>query len=374
MRRHKYTSVSGDGPNGPWKYLGRSIVWGLKAKGNGASDIKVLGAATIGPLLEEAYGFKLEDVLYELELYLKQQEQLRKFIEAMDTIKFNNIKADVPEQALPIPSATQILKKSEDVVDSRWLSIIKHPSVILILGKRGSGKSVLAYWILELFRYSLTPYVIGVPKCMVKLLPDWIGVEEDIENIPSGSIVLVDESHLLFNARDSQSAHNREISRIVNLARHKGLNLIFVTQEARHIEKNIVSSANVIVFKDLGVMQVGFDRPQLRTLTAKAKEAFITVQGNPRKWSYVYSPDADFEGFLENGPPTFWSNKLSRAYAVSDDLVGIRNPKKMTKADKMQKAKIKAQEGDSYSQIAKELGVSKSTVFNWVNDYPFKER
>ena len=35
------------------------------------------------------------------------------------------------------------------------------PGVVLILGKRGGGKTTLGYSLLELFRYQLTPYLVG---------------------------------------------------------------------------------------------------------------------------------------------------------------------------------------------------------------------
>ena len=60
--------------------------------------------------------------------------------------------------------------------DARWRQVIVHPSVVLILGKRGSGKSALAYRLLELHRYKLIPYVVGVPAGARRLLPDWIGI------------------------------------------------------------------------------------------------------------------------------------------------------------------------------------------------------
>ena len=47
--------------------------------------------------------------------------------------------------------------------DARWSEALLHPAVVLTLGKRESGKSAPAYRPLELFRYRLMPYVVGVP-------------------------------------------------------------------------------------------------------------------------------------------------------------------------------------------------------------------
>ena len=67
------------------------------------------------------------------------------------------------------------------------------PAVILILGKRGSGKSALAYRLLELYRMQLSPYVIGVPAQARKLLPDWIGIASSLEDLPPKSVALIDD-------------------------------------------------------------------------------------------------------------------------------------------------------------------------------------
>ena len=51
-----------------------------------------------------------------------------------------------PKQGLPMET------------DSRWRGLIEHPSVVLVLGKRGSGKSALGYRLLELSRYIAKKY------------------------------------------------------------------------------------------------------------------------------------------------------------------------------------------------------------------------
>ena len=258
--------------------------------------------------------------------------------------------------------------------DVAWQSTIIHPSVVLILGKRGSGKSALGYRLLELFRYGLTPYVLGLPKQGQGLLPDWIGIAQDLDDIAPKSIVLVDEAYLRYHSRESLAARSREMSRILNLSRQREQTLIFVSQEARQIDKNIASSANVIVFKDLGMLQLEFDRPELNRIATQAKQAFEEVKGDRRRWSYVYSPDSDFLGLLENSLPSFWSNKLSHAFATGVEASATKLPKRLTLEERIQKAMELRRRDFSIGQIARMLGVSKGTVYNYLNDYPYKRR
>ena len=102
--------------------------------------------------------------------------------------------------------------------DSDWRRRIMHPSVILVLGKRGSGKSVLGYRLLELFRYTASPYVIGVPASARSLLPDWIGVAPSLDQVPRQAFALVDEAYLAYHARGSALRESRAMSQAINLS------------------------------------------------------------------------------------------------------------------------------------------------------------
>ena len=155
------------------------------------------------------------------------------------------------------------------------------------------------------------------------------------------------------------------MSQILNLSRQRNQTLIFVTQEARQVDRNIASSATVIVFKEMGMLQPEFERPELRKLVGQAQESFESVRGDRRKWSFVYSPDADFVGPLENQLATFWKPGLSRLFVASDQTPTQRPAKRQTPKERAQKAKELRSQGRSLSEIADVLGVSKSTVFNY---------
>jgi hypothetical protein len=272
-------------------------------------------------------------------------------------------------QLEPAQTSTQ---SPESETDARWREVIVHPSVVLLLGKRGSGKSALGYRLLEQFRYGLTPYVLGVPTQGRKLLPEWIGIAQGLDEIPAKSIVLVDEAYLRYHSKESLSPASREMSRILNLSRQRDQTLIFVTQEARQVDKNIASSANVVAFKDLGMLQLEFDRPELNRIANQAKQAFTRVAGDKRRWSYVYSPDAVFMDLLENSLPSFWDSRLSRIFAAGEEPSHLQLPKPVTVEQRIQKAKELHQQGLSYDKIAMILNVAKGTAYNYIKGYPYK--
>jgi hypothetical protein len=256
--------------------------------------------------------------------------------------------------------------------DSAWRNKLVHPSILLILGKRGSGKSALAYRLLELFRYGPKPYVVGVPASARSLLPDWVGMVSSLEDLPNKAIAIIDEAYLHYHARGSLAQESKAMSQVINLSRQKEQTIIFVTQEARQVDRNIASSANIIVFKDLGILQLEFDRPELNQLASKAKEAFNSVNGDKHRWSYVYAPDTDFQGLLENDLPSFWKPGLSRIFATGTGTLVTRTPRKLSTQDKVRIAKEMREKGASYSEIAGILGVTKGSVVNYLKDYPYR--
>ena len=121
---------------------------------------------------------------------------------------------------LPVPGPDSTSKKPDiDFLERiNWLNIIRHPSTILILGARGSGKSALGYKIPEYLRYTADPYVVALPQKAGRLFPEWIGSVPSIEDIPQNSVGLIDESYTLFHARASLSDRARTLSNLINLS------------------------------------------------------------------------------------------------------------------------------------------------------------
>ena len=260
--------------------------------------------------------------------------------------------------------------------DAQWREIVLDPSVIIILGRRGSGKSGLGFRQLELFRDRAAPYVVGLPAAAQKYLPEWIGVMDRVEDVPEGSVVLVDEAYLTLHARSSMSADGRGIGAIVNLSRQRRQTLVFVVQEARQLDVNIISQADVIAIKELSEISREFERRELRVFTDKARAAFAGLSGDRRRWTWVYSEAAGNVGLVQNELASFWSSALSRAFAggqssqTSSD--GSRSPvrRKGTRTPREEltaRAKQLRAADISYGQIAKNLGVSKSTAWELVN-------
>jgi len=291
---------------------------------------------------------------------------------ALENWKYPKLSLDSTPN-LAQPEQIKLLPDPNTVEAQKWLKLIRHPSIVVILGGRGKGKSSLGYRLLEHLRWSGGVYVVGLPASARKLLPDYIGIAAKLEDVPPNSIVLIDEGYLSYHARRSMAATSVEMSQILNLSRQRNQTLVFVTQEARQIDKNVASSANVVVFKNLGIFQLEFDRRELNKIAANAQQAFATLSGDVRRWAYVCSPDAEFMGLVENSLPTFWSEKLSHIFAAGGEVVA-RPPKKAPLEVRIEEAKELKRQGLSNRQIAKQMGVRPATIKNYLEDYPYKRK
>jgi hypothetical protein len=118
-----------------------------------------------------------------------------------------------------------------------------------------------------------------------------------------------------------------------------------------------------------------FDRSELNEIATKAAGSFSTITGDKRKWSYVYSPDTDFMGLVENSLPSFWSSRLSHAFANTQTATTTtRAAKKMTRGEKIARAKDLFQSGMSYRQVGTTLNVNEATAYNYINGYPYGKK
>jgi hypothetical protein len=206
-----------------------------------------------------------------------------------------------------------------------------------------------------------------------RLLPDSIGVVERLEDVPNGAVVLIDEAYLELHARNSMSESGRRIGAMVNLARQRNQTLIFIVQEARQLDVNIISQADVIVVKELTEISQGFERKELQRFTARARAAFATVKGNPQRWTWVHSESADFEGLVENELASFWRPALSHAFAnvpgveQAAQQVSPRKGARTPREELVTRAKSLINSGHSYGKAAQILGLPRSTVWDLVN-------
>ena len=154
--------------------------------------------------------------------------------------------------------------------------VLKHSIIVLITGKRGSGKSALGMKFLEMYNKKTRKrcYAIGFTNAK---LPKWIKKEVDIEKTPNNSVVLVDEGAITFSARDAMKASNKWLGKIMAIARHKNLSLVLISQNSAMIDLNVLMLADVVLLKEPSLLQAKFERKAIREMYEQVKPKFTSL-------------------------------------------------------------------------------------------------
>ncbi len=276
-----------------------------------------------------------------------------------------------------VPTSSELMEYP-DPADAALARMVDHPSVVLAIGRKGGGKTAVILRIQELMRDVAPPYAIGLPEKASRLLPEWYGLADDLEDIPENATVYFPESYRTYHARSTQSQQGRSLSDLVNLSRHRRHTLFFDVQNTAQLDRNILSEVDLILVKQPGLFHLGFERSQLRPVVEAARVAFAGV-GRQRKKKVVWVWGDSAGQLMENALPSFWSDKLSRIFgdagpALKSDATessgsivpsGAKPRRAQTTPTAVKKAKVLklSQAGHSLSEIAKLVGISKSYVY-----------
>jgi len=197
-----------------------------------------------------------------------------------------------------------------------WLDSLELGKVILILGKRGSGKTAFACKLGEyVFAVHQTPvWLVGIPEEISIYLPRWMSIAQDIDQVDLGAFIVVDESGLQYMAMRYQSDTNTIMRKLLMVARHRKQSVVFICQVASDVDKSIVRQADCIVFKQPTLMQPKNDRPEVRDAAARALKIFEPLPKD-EKLRTAYIHDGDFNGVLQYDLPDYWREELSFAFA-----------------------------------------------------------
>ncbi|MFH1917334.1 MAG: zonular occludens toxin domain-containing protein [Nanoarchaeota archaeon] len=188
--------------------------------------------------------------------------------------------------------------------------LLKKSLILLVIGRRGSGKTALGFKFLELF------HNMSKKKCHIVgyndvKLPFWVKKIDDVQHAKINSVVLIDEGALAFSSRDSMKDANKMISRIMAVARHKNLTLIFISQNSAMIDVNILRLVDSLVLKEPSLLQSRFERKALRDIYTEVHDSFKGVE---TKAAHFFIYDDDFQGLMTYGLPSFWSDKISTSF------------------------------------------------------------
>jgi len=187
----------------------------------------------------------------------------------------------------------------------------KDSTIGIILGARGSGKSAFGLKLLENLHATSARKIFAL-GFKAHELPPWIYAIDNIELIENNSYVLIDEGGILFNARQGFSDANQLLSKLLLIARHKDLSIMFISQNSSNLEINAIRQADYLVLKPSSLLQLDFERKKIKEIYVEAAEDFAKFK-KTTGLTYIYSDT--FKGFVSNPLPTFWTTKISKSFS-----------------------------------------------------------
>jgi hypothetical protein len=118
-----------------------------------------------------------------------------------------------------------------------------------------------------------------------------------------------------YHATEWQDKDAIEMSKLVNLSRHCGRTILFVTQETRQLNKNGVSQADAVLMKRPAPLQIEFERRGVRNLMEKAKESYDQLPDDMTHQGYTYVFTGDDVGLVRTREAEFYNDELSKSYS-----------------------------------------------------------
>lgn len=186
-------------------------------------------------------------------------------------------------------------QQAQQYANDRPLSLnLDRTDSIAILGDRQTGKTNLAFYLLNSYRGIKDIYLYGYPKSFkgFKSLNSW----QDILKV-TDSIIYIDEIHRYIKLYDRKA--NTELMELMSFLAHQGNTLIFSTQLSQFITKGVEASIQTWLIKrlDIGSLKNG-SRP--KRIIKEIADARITDKGmalNPNEViAYDGLQDIGFSG------------------------------------------------------------------------------
>lgn len=236
-------------------------------------------------------------------------------------------------------------KEKKPVVIRNWNQALPDIGVACVYGHRRKGKTGMAWWLAEELHKANRPIAAYLfPKKGKKLLPKWVKFADNIQQVKKlrGHMIVADEMAIHANAREHQSDGNKEIYKLMALAAQCDQLLVLICQHTRQLDVGLVMEPDIIIFKKPSLLHIRFARPELKPEVTEAFDRFEQARGDERGWAFVVNFHNGRKGFLRTALPTFWSQELSKVYAIYELDVLTASDKKPSKSTKRVKKRSKS--------------------------------
>ena len=240
----------------------------------------------------------------------KHENELRKWLDT--NISFDdreNFIDRIFSNELLLYATHMVVKQSRTANEDKIASILQELNdrtglIYLIVGSKRSGKTSLLHILGENLkkRYGREVWWYGPPAVIPKYMD---GHTMDMDRIPPGSLVLIDEASVLFFSRVRDEMSTDFIRRLPVIA-HADKNYIFCSQSSAITDLNIARLADAIIFKTYSVLQQGTERFSV----SDQLQFFMPNKVNEA----LYFDNSKIMTFTYPLPP-WWTDTYSKPYA-----------------------------------------------------------
>jgi len=211
----------------------------------------------------------------------------------------------------------QEVRHKKGSIDAFQQKLLHNKSTIgIILGARGTGKTAIGMRLLENFAAESNKYVYAL-GFKEEELPSWIKVIKNIDELDNNAALLIDEGGIEFSSRSSMSKANKILSEILLIARHKDLSVMFIAQNSANLEINAIRQADYLILKPSSLLQKDFERKKIKEMYQEVEKEFHEFS-EKEGITYVYADN--YQGFVTNTLPSFWSEKVSKGYGQGKNV------------------------------------------------------
>jgi len=197
--------------------------------------------------------------IQEKELYITERQQ------RLENAEAQKAQITIPTVMEVISGALEVTANPDGLVGSPeqsegyalWLDSFEDGKVILVLGRRGSGKTALAAKIGEYMaaRHKMPIFWIGLPEQARSLLPSWVHMVSSPDQCPVGCLIIIDEAGLHFLSLAFATDQNRLLRALLMVCRQRHSSLVVAVQSSRDLEYSVVRQADSIIFREPGMHQ-----------------------------------------------------------------------------------------------------------------------
>jgi hypothetical protein len=218
-------------------------------------------------------------------------------------------------------------------VDDQWDRIITPSSSYLLTGDVGTGKTGLAFWLLEKFsaKHNFKPAVVGFQR--PDLLPaNYLSLDLDDLAQTRDTIALIDEADIQLPIEDSKARET--VTNFLSLPRQRHQIFILSFHYPRLVLSRYLPFFAAFLFKRPPYLIEFASKSKNDSLTKmmyKAEERFLELV--PPNWqpaegqtqpvevirnTYVVAPRIRWQGLITNPTATFWTQAISESWSGTE--------------------------------------------------------